>query len=211
IDALAGSRATIRVVNEQAPRVRINGQDVQVDAAGAVTAVLDASGYVSVEGASVHRLLPLTVIPDVAPEVRILAPARDLRVADPRATIPVRALATDDLGLESLQLRYTIVSGAGEQFAFTEGSLPVQLARESPGAWKADGAIALGALKLEPGDALVYRAVASDRRPAGAGEASSDTYFVEIAGPGDAALPAVDMPPDRERYALSQAMIVLKI
>ena len=34
---------------------------------------------------------------------------------------------------------------------------------------------------------------------------------MEIAGPGDVALQSVDMPPDRDRYALSQALIVLKI
>jgi hypothetical protein len=66
-------------------------------------------------------------------------------------------------------------------------------------------------MKLEPGDALIYRAVAADRRPGDAGVASSDTFFVEIAGPGDVALAGVEMPPDKERYALSQAMIVLKI
>jgi len=71
--------------------------------------------------------------------------------------------------------------------------------------------LSLEALKLEPGDALIYRAVAADARSGTSGEASSDTYFVEVAGPGDEALEGIDMPPDRERYALSQAMIVLKI
>jgi hypothetical protein len=71
--------------------------------------------------------------------------------------------------------------------------------------------LALARLKLEPGDALIYRAVAADRRPGDAGIASSDTFFVEIAGPGDVPLEGVEMPPDKERYALSEAMIVLKI
>jgi hypothetical protein len=34
---------------------------------------------------------------------------------------------------------------------------------------------------------------------------------VEIAGPGDVPLEGVEMPPEKERYALSQAMIVLKL
>jgi hypothetical protein len=66
-------------------------------------------------------------------------------------------------------------------------------------------------MTLEPGDSLVYRAVARDKRPGDAGQASSDTFFLEIAGPGQVALEGFEMPPDQERYALSQQMIVLKI
>jgi hypothetical protein len=77
--------------------------------------------------------------------------------------------------------------------------------------WRIASTLSPAQLKLEPGDALIYRAVAADRRPGDAGVASSDTFFVEIAGPGDVALAGVEMPPDKERYALSQAMIVLKI
>src|SRR5262249_1552564 len=134
-----------------------------------------------------------------------------LRVADTNATIPIHATAADDLGLRALDLRYTIVSGGGEQFSFKEGTIPADLVKGSSRNWSADARLSLAALKLEPGDALIYRAVASDARPGAAGEASSDTYFVEIAGPGDVALEGVDMPPDRERYALSQAMVVVKI
>ena len=43
------------------------------------------------------------------------------------------------------------------------------------------------------------------------GSASSDTFFIEVAGPGQVALAGFELPPDRERYALSQQMIVLKL
>jgi hypothetical protein len=66
-------------------------------------------------------------------------------------------------------------------------------------------------LKLGPGDSLVYRAVARDARPGDAGTASSDTYFIEVAGPGQVPLEGVEMPPELERYAMSQQMIVLKL
>jgi hypothetical protein len=66
-------------------------------------------------------------------------------------------------------------------------------------------------LGLEPGDSIVYRAVAKDARPGGLGSSTSDTFFVEIAGPGQVALPGFELPPDRERYALSQQMILLKL
>jgi hypothetical protein len=57
----------------------------------------------------------------------------------------------------------------------------------------------------------VYRVVARDARAGEAGLASSDPFYIEVAGPGQVALEGFEMPPDRERYALSQQMIVLKI
>ncbi len=64
---------------------------------------------------------------------------------------------------------------------------------------------------LEPGDAMIYRVVGRDERPGDAGAASSETFFIEVAGPGQVALAGFELPPDRERYALSQQMIVLKL
>lgn len=210
MEALAGSVASVRVTGHSQIAVRVNGTMLAGQGAE-VRVTLAASGSVAIDAGDFHRLLPLIVTPDAAPAVRVTAPARDLRLTDRRATIAIQASAADDIALRSLQLRYTVVSGTGEQFTFKEGTLPAALAKASDRTWTADATLSLGALKLEPGDALVYRAVAADARPGTAGEASSDTYFVEIAGPGDVALEGVDMPPDKERYALSQAMIVVKI
>ena len=66
-------------------------------------------------------------------------------------------------------------------------------------------------LGLAPGDAMIYRIVGRDERPGEAGLASSETFFIEVAGPGQVALAGFELPPDRERYALSQQMIVLKL
>jgi hypothetical protein len=103
------------------------------------------------------------------------------------------------------------VSGSGEQFEFTEGTLPLGLLKPSDRAWAGTGTFNLATLGLEPGDSLIYRAVARDARPGMEGTATSDTYFIEVAGPGQVALPGFELPPDRERYALSQQMILLKI
>jgi hypothetical protein len=55
--------------------------------------------------------------PDALPSVKITTPGRDrLRRRQPRITFT--AEATDDLGLRSIALRFTKVSGSGEQFAF---------------------------------------------------------------------------------------------
>ena len=211
IEALAGSDAVIRVPAGAASLVRLNGTDLTPASDGVVRTVLNQSGYLAIDAAAIHTLLPLTVTPDRAPEVKISAPGKDMRVSSAAITIPIAAEAADDLALRTLELRYTIVSGAGEQFSFTEGTLPATVARGSDQSWRLAATLSPAQLKLEPGDALIYRAVAADRRPGEAGVASSDTFFVEIAGPGDVALAGVEMPPDKERYALSEAMIVLKI
>jgi len=210
LDVLAGTQATVRVEGVADADVRLNGRRLPMKD-GAARAALTESGYLAVEAGPLHRLLPLTVTPDRAPDVKITAPARDLRLPDASTTVPIAAQAEDDLGVRLLELRYTVVSGTGEQFTFIEGTLPVSLSRSSEQSWRAEAALVLPRLKLEPGDALIYRAVAADRRPGEAGVASSDTFFIEIAGPGDVPLEGVEMPPDKERYALSQAMIVLKI
>jgi hypothetical protein len=219
VEAIAGSRLMITLPGVPSsgadPRVRINGIDVSVRRANdarVAEAELKESGYLAVDGQGVaRRLVPITVVPDRAPDVRIVTPARDLRVPNASATVDIAATAQDDLALASMEIRYTRISGAGEQFQFQEGTLTAAIDRSSAVDWRASARLSLAALKLEPGDALVYRAVARDKRAGDEGLGTSDTYFVEVAGPGDIALAGFDMPPDRERYALSQQMIVLKI
>ena len=218
VEAIAGSRLVITlpgVSSSADPRVRVNGIDVSVrreNDARVAGAELKESGYLAVDGQGVtRRLVPITVVPDRAPEVRIVTPARDLRVPNPSATVDIAATAQDDLALASMEIRYTRISGAGEQFQFQEGTLTAAIDRSSGVDWRASARLSLAALKLEPGDALVYRAIARDKRAGDEGLGTSDTYFVEVAGPGDIGLAGFDMPPDRERYALSQQMIVLKI
>jgi hypothetical protein len=210
IEALAGSVATIRAPQGTA-QIRVNGVLVPAGRHGTAQIALVESGYLSVSGGREQHLVPLSVTPDRVPDVRIAVPGKDLRVPSAATSIPIAAEAVDDLALQSLEVRYTVVSGSGEQFSFTEGTLPVRVSRASDRAWRADAVLSLRALKLEPGDALIYRAVAADRRPGDAGTASSDAFFVEVAGPGDVPLEGVEMPPEKERYALSQAMIVLKL
>ncbi len=221
IEAIQGSRVTLVVDGPAAAwTIRFTTRPVTVtqrDRTSTAEMVLSESGYFAIEpaagpaGSGDRRLLPVAVTPDRAPIVRIDAPGRDLVLPDVRPPVPVRASASDDFGLQSFELRYTKVSGTGEQFEFEEGSLPMAVSRDSEAAWKGSAEIAVAALGLAPGDALVYRVVARDRRPGEAGLASSDTFFIEIAGPGQVALEGFDMPPDQERYALSQQMIVLKI
>jgi Domain of unknown function (DUF4175) len=216
LDVIQGSRIVIAVSGSGAWSIRFGARPLQSSSAGELRAELvpEESGYFAVERSGAdgeRRLLPVTVTADRAPDVRIENPGKDLLMPAARGTIALTVSAGDDFGLESLDLRYTKVSGSGEQFEFLEGSLPLSIVRESSTAWKAAGSFDLARLGLEPGDSLVYRALARDRRPGGAGVAASDTFFIEVAGPGQVALPGFELPPDRERYALSQQMIVLEL
>ncbi|HXW06047.1 MAG TPA: hypothetical protein VD833_12495 [Vicinamibacterales bacterium] len=217
IEALQGSRLQLSVRARQGEwRVRFGSTDLPVASSGGelrVETTLKEPGYFAVEDGrgSRTRLIPLTLLPDHAPQIRVVTPGKDLLVPDASAAIAVSAEASDDYGLASVELRYTRVSGSGEQFQFAEGSVPLQVARHDPRSWSASGVLPLGRLGLEPGDALVYRIAARDARAGEAGLASSDTFMVEIAALGQPTLAGFELPPDRERYALSQQMIVLKI
>lgn len=206
IDALEGSRVRFELPD---------GWQLRSGDGEAITDVtVSASGFFVVEDAadaSTRRLIPLAVTQDASPSVRIDAPARDLLVADGERSLPLEIAASDDLGLASLEVRYTHVSGSGEQYEFAEGTVPVEPIIESPRQWQGRTSLRLTSLDLRPGDSIVYRAVARDRRDGDTGLATSDTYIVEIAGPGQIALDGIDMPPGPERYALSQQMIVLKL
>jgi hypothetical protein len=210
LDVIQGGRIGLALAGDDGWSVRFGNQALPSPPSG-IEIIPEASGYFAIERHGDRRLVPVTVTPDRAPAVRVEAPARDLLMPAARGSVGVAVSASDDFGLEALELRYTKVSGSGEQFEFVEGTLPLSLVHESARAWKATGSFDLARLKLEPGDSLVFRAVARDRRPGAGGLATSDTFFIEIAGPGQIALPGFELPPDRERYALSQQMIVLKL
>jgi hypothetical protein len=218
IDAIAGSRLRISVSGAGDRRIRFGEQALTTSAAdGIVRAelLLAESGYLAIDSAagdaSQRKLIAVAVTPDRSPVIRIDQPGKDLLVPDSRPTIPVKTSANDDFELRSLELRYTKVSGSGEQFEFEEGTLPLDISRQSGREWSGQASLALARLDLQPGDSVVYRVVGRDARPGDEGLASSDTFFVEVAGPGQVTLAGFELPPERERYALSQQMIVLKI
>lgn len=64
-------------------------------------------------------------------------------------------LATDDLGLQSLAIRYTKVSGSGEQFEFRAGELPLTVWRNRPTEWRGRTSRSIRDLDLREGDMLV--------------------------------------------------------
>ena len=143
--------------------------------------------WVAVESASLElraedlapRFLSVIVIPDTPPAVRINEPGRDTALATGTGTLTIGLDGRDDLGLASLALRFTKVSGGGENVTFTEGAIPIAIERVSDREWRGRARWPLDGLGLAEGDVLVYRAVARDANPAGA-PVQSDAFLVEI-------------------------------
>lgn len=155
------------------------------------------------------RLLSLLVEPDERPAVRIREPARDLAFPQPDGRIPLQIEASDDVGLTEVELRYTHVTGTGETFTFTEGTLPLTIDRSDRARWTASGQLTLASFGMEVGDTLVYRAVAQDGKP-GADPVASESFIVEIGPASGATSAGFALPEDRERQAISQQMVIVK-
>jgi hypothetical protein len=167
------------------------------------------TGYLAVIAEAARRLIPLVVSPDALPAVRLTAPGRDLVYAGGNPRIAFDAHATDDYGLRSLALRYTKVTGSGENFEFKEGEIPLTVKTVGARDWTGSVSRSLAELDLKDGDMLVYRAVASDARP-GDGTATSEAFFIEISKLGIAAGDAFTLPEEESKYALSQQMLIVK-
>ena len=219
IAALAGSRI----------RVEGNGNGVRA-VLGADTVVASAMGSawylalpvppkpaaVRLIGAAKEnnreRVLVIDPIVDSIPAARLDQPARDtvLRVAAGNVTL--RADVQDDLGLATAAFEFIVSTGAGETFTFRSGQVGAR--RFTAGTNKAtiEAALALDTLKLEPGDLIHLRAVATDRNDVtGPGIGASETRTLRIARRDEYDSVSVDpMPPtEPEKNALSQRMILM--
>ncbi|MEO7087028.1 MAG: hypothetical protein ABI442_13885 [Gemmatimonadaceae bacterium] len=218
VEALAGSRITINV-RARAERVSletISAHD-SLTKRGSIfvgNVVADADGYIALQPTTAdhggaRRLIGLTVLPDLPPRVRIVTPGHDQRFDDGHRQLELTVDASDDIALASLKLRFTKVSGSGERFTFAESETPLSITRRDERTWTAHGTLNLDSLALEPGDMVVYRAVAADKRPTG-GTAESDSYIAEILAPGGIAASGFETDPEQDRYAVSQQMVILK-
>ena len=220
IDALANSRIEVRA-EANASSVRMETLTGFVDLSrtdegefhGGFTATAD--GFVAIEprdsaGVAGSRfLIGLSVTEDRPPRVSLTAPGRDLFFSTVPGSLPVAVAADDDVELSTLTLRYTAVSGSGERFTFVEREVPITLTRASNRSWTARGLWNLGPLELAPGDLVVYRAVATDKRPGGA-PVESESYVIEVVTPGAVAAEGFAADDQRDRYAVSQQMVILK-
>jgi hypothetical protein len=226
IEAMAGSRLRLQVdvasgeatvtFNDRAQNVTTAASRAgAADAAGARQFLTDLplteTGVLSIAAApEAPRLIAVTVTPDQAPAVEIVSPGKDLLFGDNTARVAIGVRAKDDLGLRSLALRYTKVSGSGEQYEFHEGDLPLTVTRTDARQWQGRLERTLTQLELAEGDLLVYYAVAHDARAADEGRAVSDSFVIEIGKAGTAIAGGFAIPPDEERFAISLNALIQK-
>ena len=190
----------------------IAGSRVRIESASRVI-----REWVAVESASLElraedlapRFLSVIVIPDTPPAVRINEPGRDTALATGTGTLTIGLDGRDDLGLASLALRFTKVSGGGENVTFTEGAIPIAIERVSAREWRGRARWPLDDLGLAEGDVLVYRAVARDANPAGA-PVQSDAFLVEIGRSSEIVGAGFALPTEDRKYAISQQMVIYK-
>lgn len=221
VRAIAGSRIHISV-ESGSTAVALETLDARLtltrDQQGrfAGDVVADHDGYLGIEANAispdsppVKRLIGLAVDADTPPIVRITKPGRDLFLATTGEPVPIEVTAEDDLGLTSLRVAYTKVSGSGENFEFKEGELTLQLTKDGDRRWTGAAALALAPFDLIPGDMVVYRGVAADARP-GAAAVESDSFMVQIVSKERAAVGGFTVDDEFNRYAISQQMIILK-
>jgi len=204
--AVDGPSGGIAAEHDGAPR------PLRRDAAGRFVDRIDVvkTGYYSVAAADgARRVMPIVVAPDALPSVRISTPGRDLVYPSASPQVSFEAHAIDDYGLRSLALQYTRMTGSSETYQFEEGEIPLTIVRSTNRDWKGTATRSLADLRLNEGDVLVYRAVASDARGE-AGAASSDAFFIEISTLAAAAGDAFTVPQEETRYALSEQMLVIK-
>jgi hypothetical protein len=218
VEALAGSRLRV-LVDSNATAVTletIDGRQSLRPASGSFSGDVGVSrdGYLSlqpVEGAiaGTRRTIGLVADPDHPPVIHITKPGRDLFVPVGRERVSIDLEAEDDLGLASLRLAYTKASGAGENFEFGEGEVPITITRTDDRHWRASVDWSLGTLSLAPGDLVVYRGIATDRRP-GTVPVESDAFIVQVLTPNQASVDGFAGDDDPNKYALSQRMVILK-
>jgi hypothetical protein len=158
-----------------------------------------------------RRLLLLLPIPDSAPTVQLLVPARDsvLRVSE--GVLALSGNAHDDFGLGAAWFEYIVSSGEGENYTFRSGIIG---RRSLASVARTDLAsrISLDSLRLAPGNIVHLRAVAQDENNvSGPGVGYSETRTIRIPRPGEGDSVSVGRvaPAAGDSSLLSQRMLVI--
>jgi hypothetical protein len=131
-----------------------------------------------------RRVLPVTVLPDNAPDVALTQPETDLVLASGTGRVAIRATAADDYGVGDFILTWSRTRGSGESFEYVDGQWA--FARVSRAGKTAAGALDLdlAALQLQPGDVITSRRGARPQHRHRPGESVSRTRVIRVARPG---------------------------
>ena len=157
-----------------------------------------------------ERLVVLAPVPDAAPVVTLLLPARDTVMRTATGTLVLRAALRDDIGLRDAAFEIIVSSGQDESFTFRSASLG-RTALGTRVEASLEARLSLDSLALKPGDVLQMRAVARDANTlGGAALGSSETRALRVARTGEYDSVAVDPAPpgEPEGQVLSQRMLI---
>ncbi|MES2791819.1 MAG: hypothetical protein V4719_19520 [Planctomycetota bacterium] len=134
----------------------------------------------------------LVVTPDTAPTLTVAGSA-DAEVAQASDVIPVKVVATDDIGVEALELHYTIDVARN-------GVLKCELRDLGKPRVEHQFDLVLAEFHVRNGEVLSYRVRAADERPVpGPNETWSEQRFIHI--------DAKALPPGTQQLALDQEQL----
>jgi len=183
--ALVGTQVTVSGRLSGSARLEVAGESASVKsipmAAGAkdasearFTLLRDVTCRLLVEGEGPPAMsLHIQALADAPPVVRIDEPGKDMSLEEP-APIPLVVSAADDFGLGHVALQYRVndASDWHSRELASPGTTTVRLERT----------LDLSPMHLVPGDAVAYRAVATDNDAvSGPKRAVSRTYVMRLA------------------------------
>lgn len=187
-DIVAPAGTRVRLLAR--PTMPVTAGRVILDADTVALAPVDSStlsGTIAVQTAGHYRIELLArtgawvpasleyridVLEDHAPSVTFAVPGRDLRVTAVEE-VAAEAVARDDFGVRTLELRYTVNGGPEQRVALYDAG------RTHRTDVSGRHTFLLEEFGLEPGDLVSYYAVATETGPVGR-TVSSDIYFLQV-------------------------------
>ncbi|HEX3159019.1 MAG TPA: hypothetical protein VHQ45_10910 [Gemmatimonadaceae bacterium] len=215
VAAVVASRVELRGAGEGSVAAELGGRAVAVTRDGRAwrlsLAMPHAPGALRLTSGGAERLVVLEPRADSAPVVTLARTVVDTVVRAPTGGIPLAGEATDDFGLASAAWEWIASSGEGENFTFRSGTLG-GAALDGRRRAEPRATLSLDALELKPGDFVHVRLVARDRNTvSGPGVGVSETRTIRVARVGEYDSLAVEgaPPPEVDKSALSQRMLLL--
>ena len=213
VAALVGSRVVLSAPGPAAIRANIDGAAFPVAGVGdrwQLTLTMPRRAAAVRLGEGDHeRIVVLEPRLDSAPAVTLELPARDTLLRTPAGGLVLAATLRDDIGLAEGWFEYIVSSGEEESFTFRSGVI----GRTTVSGVRArlESRLLLDSLHLAPGDVVHLRAVARDHNNiTGPGVGTSDTRTIRVPRHDEGDSVSIDPapPPEAEKSALSQRMLI---
>lgn len=164
VEALRGSTVTLSFTSGSSTlKLSEPGREERTVTLTPEPFVLDRSRTLRVTRADerARLVIELKARADEPPIVEILSPSADQVVTSAPAPVVVKAVATDDLGVATASLHYTLAQGTGESMHFKSGTIAARTETSASGT-TITARVSPTGLGMAAGDTLVYWAEATD-------------------------------------------------